>query len=178
VKRGIVDNLRKRSCDVAVFPHDATAPMIRAIAPHGLVLSNGPGDPARLKSIAAGVRALWAEMPVMGICLGHQIIGLAGGARTFKLLFGHRGSNHPVRDETTGRVAITTQNHGYAVDEASVAATEFEVTHHNLHDGTVEGLRHKRLPIFSIQYHPEGRPGPRDSVALFDRFLDMVHAHA
>jgi carbamoyl-phosphate synthase small subunit len=178
VKRGIVDNLRARGCDVAVFPHDATAEMIRSIAPHGLVLSNGPGDPARLRSIAAEVRALWTEMPVMGICLGHQIIGLAGGAMTFKLPFGHRGSNHPVRDETTGRVAITTQNHGYAVDEASVAATEFEVTHHNLHDGTVEGLRHKHRPIFSVQYHPEGRPGPRDSAALFDRFLSLVHAHA
>ena len=142
------------------------------------MLSNGPGDPARLQAIAAEVRALWSEMPVMGICLGHQIIGLAGGAATFKLPFGHRGSNHPVRDETTGRVAITTQNHGYAVEEASVAATEFEVTHHNLHDGTVEGLRHKQLPIFSVQYHPEGRPGPRDSTALFDRFLGLVHAHA
>jgi carbamoyl-phosphate synthase small subunit len=178
VKRGIVDNLRERGCEVVVFPHDATAEVIRAEAPRGLVLSNGPGDPARLQSIAAEVRALWDEMPVMGICLGHQIIGLAGGATTFKLSFGHRGSNHPVRDETTGRVAITTQNHGYAVDEASVAGTEFEVTHRNLHDGTVEGLRHTRLPVFSVQYHPEGRPGPRDSTALFDRFLGLVHAHA
>jgi carbamoyl-phosphate synthase small subunit len=178
VKRGIVNNLRERGCEVVVFPHDATAQMILADAPHGLVLSNGPGDPARLQSIAAEIRGLWTEMPVMGICLGHQIIGLAGGARTFKLPFGHRGSNHPVRDETTGRVAITTQNHGYAVDEASVAGTDFDVTHHNLHDGTVEGLRHKRLPIFSVQYHPEGRPGPRDSTALFARFLDLVHAHA
>lgn len=178
VKQGIVDNLRARGCDVVVFPHDSTAGAIRAAEPAGLVITNGPGDPARLQGIAAEVLALWDELPVMGICLGHQILGIAAGATTFKLLFGHRGSNHPVRDETTGRVAITTQNHGYAVDEASLVGTGFEVTHHNLHDGTVEGMRHERLPIFSVQYHPEGRPGPKDSTALFDRFLEMVRTHA
>ncbi len=178
VKQGIVNNLRARGCEVIVFPHDATADAIRAEGPAGLVITNGPGDPARLQGIAGEVRGLWDEMPVMGICLGHQILGIAAGATTFKLPFGHRGSNHPVRDETTGRVAITTQNHGYAVDEASLDGTGFEVTHHNLHDGTVEGMRHGRLPIFSVQYHPEGRPGPKDSTVLFDRFLEMVRAHA
>ncbi|MDR7418088.1 MAG: glutamine-hydrolyzing carbamoyl-phosphate synthase small subunit [Armatimonadota bacterium] len=177
-KQGIVQCLRARGCDVVLFPHDTPAAAIRAIEPEGLVVTNGPGDPARLGALAAEVRGLWEEMPVMGICLGHQVLALAAGGRTFKLPFGHRGSNHPVRDETTGRVAITTQNHGYAVDEASLAGTGFEVTHYNLHDGTVEGMRHRRLPVFSVQYHPEGRPGPQDSAHLFDRFLDMVRDHA
>jgi len=174
VKQGIVHNLRARGCDVTVFPHDATAAAIRALGAHGLVVTNGPGDPARLGAIAREIASLWEEIPVMGICLGHQILAIAAGARTFKLPFGHRGSNHPVRDETTGRVAITTQNHGYAVDEDSLTGTEFEVTHHNLHDGTVEGMRHRELRMFSVQYHPEGRPGPQDSAHLFDRFLDLV----
>lgn len=177
-KQGIVNNLRARGCEVFVFPHDTPAETIRAARSSGLVITNGPGDPARLQSIAAEVRALWDQTPVLGVCLGHQILAIAAGATTFKLPFGHHGSNHPVRDETTGRVAITTQNHGYAVDEASLAGTGFEVTHHNLHDGTVEGMRHQRRPIFSVQYHPEGRPGPQDSTYLFDRFLDMVRAHA
>ncbi len=176
VKQGIVNHLRARGCDVTVFPHTATAESIRALGVQGLVVTNGPGDPARLGAIAREVAALWEEIPVMGICLGHQILGIAAGARTFKLPFGHRGSNHPVRDETTGRVAITTQNHGYAVDEDSLAGTGFDVTHHNLHDGTVEGMQHRRLPVFSVQYHPEGRPGPQDSAHLFDRFLDLVRA--
>jgi carbamoyl-phosphate synthase small subunit len=178
VKHGIVNHLRARGCDVTLFPYNATAGAIQQERPSGLIITNGPGDPARLGGIAAEVRALWDEMPVMGICLGHQILGMAAGATTFKLPFGHRGSNHPVRDETTGRVAITTQNHGYAVDEASLAGTRFEVTHRNLHDRTVEGMRHRDLPIFSVQYHPEGRPGPQDSTALFDRFLQMVTVHA
>ena len=177
VKQGIVRHLRARGCDVTVFPHDATAAQIRAAGAQCLVVSNGPGDPARLGAIAREVAALWEAMPVLGICLGHQILALAAGARTFKLPFGHRGSNHPVRDGETGQVAITTQNHGYAVDEATLAGTGLLVTHRNLHDGTVEGMRHRRLPVFSVQYHPEGRPGPQDSVALFDRFLAMVAAH-
>jgi len=174
VKQGIVHHLRARGCEVVIFPHDAPASTIREVAPAGLVVSNGPGDPARLGTIAAEVSALWTQTPVLGICLGHQILAIAAGAKTFKLPFGHRGSNHPVRDETTGRVAMTTQNHGYAVEEASLVGTGFDVTHRNLHDGTVEGMRHRRLPVFSVQYHPEGRPGPRDSAHLFDRFLWMV----
>jgi carbamoyl-phosphate synthase small subunit len=177
-KQGIVTHLRARGCEVVLFPHDVSAEAIGAVRPAGLVVTNGPGDPARLTAIAAEVRALWDDLPVMGICLGHQILAIGAGARTFKLSFGHRGSNHPVRDETTGRVAITTQNHGYAVDEVSLDGTGFEVTHHNLHDGTVEGMRHRRLPVFSVQYHPEGRPGPQDSAHLFDRFLEMARARA
>jgi carbamoyl-phosphate synthase small subunit len=177
-KQGIVQHLRARGCEVVLVPHDTAAPAILALEPAGLVVTNGPGDPARLGGIAAQVQGLWEDMPVMGICLGHQILAIAAGARTFKLPFGHRGSNHPVRDEMTGRVAITTQNHGYAVDEASLAGTGFEVTHRNLHDGTVEGMRHTRRPVFSVQYHPEGRPGPQDSAHLFDRFLGMVRDHA
>jgi carbamoyl-phosphate synthase small subunit len=177
-KRGIVQHLRRRGCEVVLFPHDAGAAAVRAAGCRGLVVTNGPGDPARLGAVAREVRNLWETMPVMGICLGHQILAIAAGAVTFKLPFGHRGSNHPVKDAATGRVAITTQNHGYAVDEASLAGTDFDVTHHNLHDGTVEGMRHRRLPVFSVQYHPEGRPGPQDSTHLFDRFLHAVHAGA
>jgi carbamoyl-phosphate synthase small subunit len=177
VKQGIIGHLRARRCEVVIFPHDAPAAAIREAVPAGLVISNGPGDPARLGYIAAEVAALWAEIPVLGVCLGHQILAIAAGAKTFKLPFGHRGSNHPVRDEATGRTFITTQNHGYAVDEASLAGTGFEVSHRNLHDGTVEGLRHRRLPVFSVQYHPEGRPGPRESTSLFDQFLRMVREH-
>jgi carbamoyl-phosphate synthase small subunit len=177
VKQGIVANLRALGCDVTVLPHDTPAAVIRTAGAQGLVIANGPGDPARLGAIAREVAALWTEMPVMGICLGHQIMAIAAGATTFKLPFGHRGSNHPVRDERTRLVAITTQNHGYAVDEASLAGTGFEVTHRNLHDGTVEGMRHVTLPIFSVQYHPEGRPGPQDSAHLFRRFVEMTGAH-
>jgi len=178
VKQGIVANLRALGCDVTVFPHDTPAQAIRDAGAQGLVITNGPGDPARLGAIAREVANLWTEIPVMGICLGHQILAIAAGAQTFKLPFGHRGSNHPVRDELTGLVAITTQNHGYAVDEASLAGAGFEVTHYNLHDGTVEGMRHKTLPVFSVQYHPEGRPGPEDSAHLFRRFFEMIRAHA
>ena len=120
------------------------------------------------------VRALWERVPIFGICLGHQIIGRASGAETFKLPYGHRGSNQPVQDLETGRVCVTTQNHGYAVDDASLGRAELRVTHRNLNDGTVEGLRHLRLPIVSIQYHPEGRPGPQDSAYLFDEWLETI----
>ena len=177
MKWNIARHLYSAGCRVTVLPGTATAEEVLAHNPDGVLLSNGPGDPARLGAIAREVAALWEAMPVLGICLGHQILALAAGARTFKLPFGHRGSNHPVRDGETGQVAITTQNHGYAVDEATLAGTGLLVTHRNLHDGTVEGMRHRRLPVFSVQYHPEGRPGPQDSVALFDRFLAMVAAH-
>lgn len=177
-KEGIVRNLSARGCEVVVVPHNTSAQAISALGPAGLVISNGPGDPARLGYIAEEVRHLWDELPIMGICLGHQILAMAAGACTFKLPYGHRGSNHPVRDETTGRVAVTTQNHGYAVEERSLQGTGFEVTHRNLHDETVEGMHHRALPIFSVQYHPEGRPGPRDSSHLFDRFLQVVRDHA
>jgi len=174
VKAGIVDNLRGRGCDVWVLPHRATAEEVLALEPAGLVLSPGPGDPQVLPHQVEQVRRLWGRLPMFGICLGHQIIGRAAGAATFKLPYGHRGSNHPVKDLVTGRVCVTTQNHGYAVDEASVGGTELAVTHRNLNDGTVEGLRHPRLPIMTVQYHPEGRPGPLDSTYLFDAWMEMA----
>jgi len=174
VKRGIVDNLRQRGCDVWVLPHRTTAAEVAALEPAGLVLSPGPGDPQRLSHEVAQVRALWERFSIFGICLGHQIIGRAAGAETFKLPYGHRGSNQPVQDLDTGRVCVTTQNHGYAVDETSLDRAEMRVTHRNLNDGTVEGLRHWRLPIMSIQYHPEGRPGPQDSTYLFDEWLNTI----
>jgi carbamoyl-phosphate synthase small subunit len=124
----------------------------------------------------AQVQRLWERLPIFGICLGHQIIGRAAGAETFKLPFGHRGSNHPVKDVAQGRVCVTTQNHGYAVDEASLNGSEVVVTHRNLNDGTVEGLRHRALPIVSVQYHPEGRPGPLDSGYLFEQWMSLIGA--
>ncbi|MDR5683556.1 MAG: glutamine-hydrolyzing carbamoyl-phosphate synthase small subunit [Armatimonadota bacterium] len=176
LKMGIVRELHARGCEVIVVPATATASEIAALSPEGLVISNGPGDPARLRSIAAEVRSLWGRLPIFGVCLGNQILALAAGARTFKLPFGHRGSNHPVIETEGRRVRITTQNHGYAVDEASLAGTGLSVTHRNLHDGTVEGLRHVALPLFAVQFHPEASPGPRDSRDLFDAFLQMVHS--
>lgn len=176
VKRGIIDNLTARGCDVWVLPYRTTAEDILDLHPSGLVLSPGPGDPKRLAHQVEQVRRLWCLLPLFGICLGHQLIGRAGGAETFKLPYGHRGSNHPVQDLETGRVCVTTQNHGYAVDEASLDLSEIIVTHRNLNDGTVEGLRHRQLPIVSVQYHPEGRPGPHDSRYLFDRWMVALGA--
>ena len=141
--------------------------------PDGIVLSPGPGDPELLDYAVETARGLIGRVPIMGICLGHQVLGRAFGARTFKLKFGHRGANHPVRDLDTDKVHITSQNHGYAVDPEGLPP-EVEVSHLNLNDGTVEGLRHKSLPVMSIQYHSEASPGPRDNEYLFDRYLDMV----
>jgi carbamoyl-phosphate synthase small subunit len=139
-----------------------------------VVLSNGPGDPKDVWYAVETTRKLIGKCPLMGICLGHQILGLAFDGDTYKLKFGHRGANHPVKDLETGRVAITSQNLGFAVDDASLPGGEVVITHRNLNDGTVEGLRHKTLPIFSVQYHPEASPGPMDSAYLFDRFLEMI----
>jgi carbamoyl-phosphate synthase small subunit len=174
VKSGIARELHIRGCEVVVLPGSVRAREVLALAPDGLMLSNGPGDPARLEDTAAEVRKLWGRLPIFGVCLGNQILALAAGARTFKLPFGHRGSNHPVMDQETGRIRITTQNHGYAVDEETLKAHGMRVTHRNLHDNTVEGLRHETLPVWSVQFHPEARPGPRDSRDLFDKFLSVV----
>ncbi|MBI2847007.1 MAG: glutamine-hydrolyzing carbamoyl-phosphate synthase small subunit [Chloroflexi bacterium] len=173
LKYNILRILRSRGCAVTVVPATASAEEVLSMNPDGVVLSPGPGDPALLDYMISKVKALVGKKPVMGICLGHQLLAWAFGGRTFKLKFGHRGGNHPVRDIATGRVHKTAQNHGYAVDPESLPS-DVEVSHINLNDGTVEGLRHRSLPILSIQYHSEASPGPMDNVYLFDRFLDMV----
>ncbi len=175
VKFNSLRELTARGCRVTVVPADTTAAEILALDPDGVYLSNGPGDPEVLTYIHQMVRDLMAaEMPLFGICLGHQMLGLAVGASTFKLKFGHRGGNQPVKDLETGHVEITSQNHGFAVDPESLTGTGMVITHQNLNDQTVEGMRHETLPVFSVQYHPEASPGPHDANYLFDRFIDAM----
>ncbi|MBN1190256.1 MAG: glutamine-hydrolyzing carbamoyl-phosphate synthase small subunit [Dehalococcoidales bacterium] len=173
LKYNILRQLCRRGCTVSVVPCTTTAPQVLDMAPDGILLSPGPGDPAVLDYAIDTVRGLAGKKPVMGICLGNQLIAHAFGGSTFKLKFGHRGGNHPVKELSTGRAHITAQNHGYAVD-ANNLPKELEITHINLNDGTVEGLRHKYLPVFSIQYHSEDSPGPWDSRYLFDKFIDLI----
>jgi carbamoyl-phosphate synthase small subunit len=174
VKFNILRRLAEYGCDVQVFPATAPASDLLAVNPDGIFLSNGPGDPAALGYAIDNVKTLVeAERPMFGICLGHQILGLAVGGDTFKLKFGHRGANHPVKELQSGKVEITSQNHGFAVDPQSLPA-HIVVTHENLYDGTVEGFRHKDKPIFSVQYHPEASPGPHDADYLFQQFLDSM----
>ena len=174
MKKNIVRSLTARGCHVTVFPWNATPEDIRASRPDGLLISNGPGDPEDVPETVETVRQLLGACPVFGICLGHQILSLAYGARTYKLKFGHRGGNHPVRDLTTGKIEITSQNHSYAVDADSLTGTPLSVTHVNLLDGTVEGVACNRDRAFSVQYHPESAPGPQDSAHLFERFIRMM----
>jgi carbamoyl-phosphate synthase small subunit len=176
VKYNIVRSLSSLGCKVTVFPCDASAEQVLKGNPDGVLISPGPGDPALLGYALETVKNLIGKKPIMGICLGHQLLGCAFGSRTFKLKFGHRGGNHPVKDLETGRVYITSQNHGYAVDADGLAGSGMEVAHINLNDGTVEGMKHSELPIFSIQYHPEASPGPMDSRYLFGKFLDMIES--
>jgi len=173
LKYSILRILSRFGCQVTAIPCTASAEDVLALNPNGIVLSPGPGDPAILEDITEVVKALIGKKPIMGICLGHSLIGKALGARTFKLRFGHHGGNHPVRDLATGKVHITAQNHGYAIDPDTLKGG-LEVSHINLNDSTVEGLRHRGLPIISIQYHSEAAPGPLDNMYLFERFLEMV----
>lgn len=174
MKHTIIRSLNARGCDVAVMPWDSTAEQIREMAPDGLFLSNGPGNPEDAKPVIELVRKLRGELPVFGICLGHQIIALSYGAKTYKLKFGHRGGNHPVKNLLTGKVEITSQNHSYAVDADSLRETGLHVTHINILDNTVEGLKCEKDRVFCVQYHPESAPGPQDSAYLFDKFIMMM----
>jgi carbamoyl-phosphate synthase small subunit len=174
MKWNILRRLSAHGCDVRVYPASTPASDLLATRPDGVFLSNGPGDPAPLTYAIENAKALVAaNVPVFGICLGHQILGLAMGGSTFKLKFGHRGANHPVKKLDTGKIEITSQNHGFAVDPGSLPA-DIAVTHVNLYDGTVEGLRHRSRPVFSVQYHPEASPGPHDADYLFDDFLALM----
>jgi carbamoyl-phosphate synthase small subunit len=171
VKFNIMRELAALGCETTVVPCTASAEEILDLGPEGIAFSPGPGDPKQLGYIVETARRLIGKRPIFGICMGNQIIGAAFGAGTFKLPFGHRGGNHPVKDLQTGRVTITSQNHGFAVDPTGLEGSGLEVTHINLNDGTVEGLQHRELPVFTIQYHPEANPGPRDSEYLFERFV-------
>jgi carbamoyl-phosphate synthase small subunit len=174
IKRGILRRLRHAGCSVQVVPAQTPAKDVLAAKPDGIFLSNGPGDPAAVEyAVSAAAELAQTGKPIFGICLGHQILGLALGGKTYKLKFGHHGANHPVMDLTTRKVEITSQNHGFAVDVGSLEGKAV-LSHVNLNDQTVEGMRHDRLPIFSVQYHPEASPGPNDPSYLFERFVKLM----
>jgi carbamoyl-phosphate synthase small subunit len=173
LKYNILRLLNQLGCDTTVVPCTTSADELFSLNPDGFLLSPGPGDPELLDYIVATIKQIIKYKPIMGICLGNQLIARAFGAKTFKLKFGHRGGNHPVRELASGRIYITAQNHGYAVDPDSLKEN-LEVTHTNLNDGTVEGLRHKELPIFAIQYHSEASPGPLDNTYLFEQFVKLM----
>ena len=178
IKHNIIRSLNRRGCDVTVVPWDISADALEALHPDGVFLSNGPGDPEDAAPVIELMRRLRGRYPIFGICLGHQIIALSYGARTYRLKFGHRGGNHPVKNLLTGKVEITSQNHSYAVNAKSLDGTGLEVTHVNLLDNTVEGLRSEKDRVFSVQYHPESAPGPQDSAYLFDEFIRAMEENS
>ena len=178
IKLNIIRKLNLCGCNVTVVPYDTPAETIMSFKPDGVFLSNGPGDPENVAPVINTVRALRGRLPIFGICLGHQMISLACGAKTFKMKFGHRGGNHPVREIDTGKIEITSQNHSFAVDEKSLEGTGLRMTHQNLLDGTPEGVESVKDKLFSVQYHPESAPGPQDSAYLFTRFINMMEEKA
>jgi len=177
MKSGIMRELNLRGCDIIVMPHDASAKEILRQKPDGIMLSNGPGDPVDVPETISTIKDLIGKVPIFGICMGHQLISLACGAKTYKLKFGHRGANQPVKNLLTGKVDITAQNHGYAVDIDSLKDTDLELTHIAVNDGTCEGVRHKKYSVFSVQYHPEASPGPHDPNYLFDQFIENMRKY-
>lgn len=178
IKRNILHSLHNAGCDLVVLPAHSSVAEILACNPDGIFLSNGPGDPKDVPYAIDTIRQLLGKKPIFGICLGHQLLALALGGDTYKLKFGHRGSNHPVKDLAANRVYITSQNHGYAVDEQSLKLMDVTVTHRAVNDGTVEGMRHNQYPAFSVQYHPEAAPGPDDSAYLFKEFIELMTREA
>ncbi|GEN55720.1 carbamoyl-phosphate synthase small chain [Halolactibacillus alkaliphilus] len=174
MKHGILRDLTKRNCHVTVVPYNYTADQILELKPEGIMLTNGPGDPKDVPEAIDMIQAIMPHVPVFGICLGHQLISLASGADTEKMRFGHRGSNHPVKDLTIGKTHMTSQNHGYAVRRESLEGTDLELTHIAINDDSVEGVRHKQYPTFCVQYHPESSPGPEDTTYLFDQFMTNI----
>ncbi len=172
VKHNIIRSLKSRGCDIHILPAFYSYEDIMELKPDGILLSNGPGDPADLPSVKATIQKLLGRKPILGICLGHQLLGLSLGGNTYKLKFGHHGGNHPVKDYITGRCYITSQNHNYALREDF--SSDVEITHLNVNDGTVEGFRHKSMPVISVQYHPEAAPGPQDSAYIFDDFIRLM----
>ena len=174
IKFNILRQLEQAGFELVVVPSSTSAATIQAMAPDGIFLSNGPGDPEPVSDAIQTIQSLLDYRPIFGICLGHQLLGLALGARTFKLKFGHRGANQPVKNFRSGKVEITSQNHGFAVDPQSLQENDVEITHINLNDNTLEGFRHRKYPIFSVQYHPEASPGPHDARYLFDEFKELM----
>jgi carbamoyl-phosphate synthase small subunit len=175
MKYNILRCLKAAGCEVVVIPASTDASTVKAMEPDGIFLSNGPGDPEPVSYAIETVKELMGYRPMFGICLGHQVLGLALGGKTFKLKFGHRGANQPVKNLLTGRIEITSQNHGFAVDAESLNPNDFEITHINLNDNTLEGFRHRKYPVIAVQYHPEASPGPHDARYLFGGFVEMMN---
>lgn len=176
LKHSILRELSKRQCNLTVLPYDTKATTILELCPDGVMLTNGPGDPKDVPEAIKMIQEIQGKVPIFGICLGHQLFALANGADTFKMKFGHRGLNHPVREIATGRIDFTSQNHGYAVDANSIDNKRLMVTHIEVNDGTIEGVRHKDYPAFTVQFHPDAAPGPHDALHLFDEFIEMMDA--